>query len=314
MSAVLDQLRISAKRLRRSVIFPESSDDRVIEAAKLFAQQNLGTAVLLNPPEDFEPGYQLQAIRSEEVIEECAAVLFEARRHRGMTVEQAVEELQNPLLVAAILVRTGYVHAAVAGSVASTSDVLRAGLRGIGTDRKGGLVSSFFLMDFNEETLTYADCGVVPEPDDEQLAQIAINAADNHLRLTNDPPLVAMLSFSTLGSASHPSVERVQRATALIRQQRPDIEVEGELQFDAAFVPDVAKRKAPHSRVAGHANVFVFPSLDAGNIAYKITQRLGGARAIGPVVQGLARPMMDLSRGCSVEDVVDVAVIAANLA
>ncbi|MEM8681423.1 MAG: phosphate acyltransferase, partial [Planctomycetota bacterium] len=213
MSLVLERLRQTARERQSCVVFPETSDERVLQAAQLFADQELGTALLLNPPETFEPRPGLRALRQEDVLEECATRLVELRKHRGMTVEQAREELRNPLLVAALLVRLGHAAAAVAGSVASTADVLRAALRGIGVAEEGGLVSSFFLMQLAEEVVTYADCGVVPDPDAAQLAEIAIAAADNHQRLTGESPQVAMLSFSTLGSAEHPSSEKVRQAT-----------------------------------------------------------------------------------------------------
>jgi phosphate acetyltransferase len=207
----------------------------------------------------------------------------------------------------------GGADAGVAGSTSTSASVIRAGLLGLGTARVGGLVSGCFVMQRGDQMFTYADASVNPQPNAAQLAEIAISAADAHRLVTGNEPLVAMLSFSSYGSAKHADVDKVRAALELVREQRPDLCVDGEVQFDVAIDPEIGQRKAPGSPVAGKANVFIFPDLDAGNIAYKITERLGGYKAIGSLVLGLAKPWVDLSRGCSTQDVVDAAMAASRM-
>jgi phosphate acetyltransferase len=238
-------------------------------------------------------------------------IFFNLRKHKGITIEQARETVVRDLFFGAMMVREGMADGSVAGSTASTGDVMRAGIQCVGMPEGISIVSSFFLMIFPDKAFSFADCAVVPNPDSNQLADIAISTADNHLKLTDKEPFVAMLSFSTKGSAQHELIDKVIEATKIVRTKRPDLNVDGEFQFDTAIIESIGKKKAPGSHVAGKANVMIFPDLNAGNIAYKIAQRLGGAEAIGPLVQGLNKPCFDLSRGCSVDDIVNTVSFAA---
>ena len=247
------------------------------------------------------------------LVDEAAGFCSPAVRDRAETSSWRERiDLDDPLHVAALMVAAGEADACVAGATRTTPDVVRAALFCVGTRPGVDLISSCFVFVLPDGTvITYGDCGVVPEPDAGQLASIAVATAATHAQLAGEEPRVAMLSYSTRGSAEGPRVDLVRAATELVRAREPGLAVDGELQFDAAWVPEVAASKAPDSPVAGRANVFVFPDLDSGNIAYKITQRLAGAQAFGPLLQGTGGVIHDLSRGCSVDDIVTVATIAA---
>ena len=244
--------------------------------------------------------------------EEWTDKFFELRKHKSISREDAANTLKDVLFFGAFVVREGLADGAVAGSINTTGNILRAGIQAIGLAENVSVVSSSFIMALRDgRILTFADCAVIPDPDQEQLASIAISSAQTHEKLVKEKPNVAMLSFSTKGSATHEDIDKVLNAMSIVKKKMPDLNIDGELQFDAAFLESVGNKKAPDSRVAGRANVYIFPDLDAGNIGYKIAQRIGGAEAIGPIIQGLRKPYNDLSRGCSVEDIINVACICA---
>ncbi len=328
MSATLERIRRLATARPQRLLLAEPGDARVVHAAARLARDGRARVTVVGDPAVAratarEAGAHLHGV---ELLDAAAAGLVAATRAalaaaRGerLTGEALERAAADPLFQAAARVRAGEADALVAGAERTTADVLRAALWLIGLAPGVRSVSSFFLMVLpapggRERPLTFADCGVLPDPTPEQLAELACLAADHHRQLTQEVPHVAMLSFSTRGSAEHPHVVKVREATALARARRPDLHIDGELQADAALVPDVGRRKAADSVVAGHANVLVFPDLDAGNIGYKLVQRLAGAAAYGPILQGLARQANDLSRGCSSDDVVEVSTIACALA
>ncbi len=322
MKNIIDELLRRAQKLQKHIVLPEGEDPRVGRAADCLVEQGICSVTLIGDPQKIVTGIAQNSSSIEIIhLKESAPNLnefterFWPRQKEKLESKRAAQKLlMDPLYYAAVMVEAGYADGCVAGSIATTGDVLRAAIRCIGLKENRSIVSSTFLMGLkNGKVLTYADCGVVPYPNASQLADIAVESAKTHQLLTEEEPKVAMLSFSTHGSARHSSTELVLDALKLAKEKAPDLAIDGELQFDTAFVPEVARRKAPDSDVAGNANVFIFPNLDAGNIAYKITERLAGATATGPILQGLAKPMMDLSRGCSWQDIVNAACVAILL-
>lgn len=311
---IIDQIRVKASNSKKTIVLPRSSDERVIKAAEYLHNQGLCKVILIKNENHLSFDSVIEVIdpRTDKNLSSYAEAFFNKRKHKGITLEQATQIIQDPLFFAASMVAQGEADACVAGSVSTTGDVLRAAIQTIGLKTGSNVVSSIFLMSFNDgKVFSYGDCAVVPYPTSEQLATISIDSAATHYALTGEEPKVAMLSFSTKGSAQHERVDLVEEALELAKKQNPLLKIDGSLQFDAAYVDSIGKSKAPDSEVAGKANVFIFPNLDAGNIGYKITERLAGATATGPIIQGLAKPMMDLSRGCSWEDIVNTSCVAA---
>lgn len=329
MSSLLERWKESARLTPQRLVLAEAGDERVFGATRILAQQGIARVTLVTPPGGLHDASAAQALGRAgvvlvdagggEEIARTAAALTAARGDRLAAADREVLS-RDPLFQAAARVREGLADCLVAGASRTTSDVLRAALWLIGLAPGTSLVSSCFVMvipasaSASSRTLVFADCGVVPDPDARQLAEIGVQAAEHFERLIGETARVAFLSFSTNGSAQHPRVEKVREAVRLARASRPDLAIEGELQADAALDPDVSRRKGVGGAVAGRANVLVFPDLDSGNIGYKLVQRLAGAAAYGPILMGLRSQANDLSRGCSVEDVVQVSLIACTLA
>ncbi len=324
---VIDSLRQRATALRKTVALPETEDDRTFYAAAMALDAGICNVVLIGNPDHIAQrlsalSVDVNVVRivdptDDETIARCAQTYMKARSHKNPTEEEARQVVADPLYCATCLLKMGEVDATVAGAAHSTAEVLRPLLRIVGCAPEVDTVSSCFIMTIphsqvgHKGVLLFADCGVVPQPTAQQLADIAISTAQSARLYLQTEPKVAMLSFSTKGSAQHPDVEKVVEATQIVRRKTSALIIDGELQADAALLPEVAQFKDPQGLLGGRANVLIFPDLDAGNIGYKLTQHLSGGHAYGPLVQGLARAGMDLSRAASAEDIVNVMAVAA---
>lgn len=329
---LFERLTKRAAENRRSIVLPEGTETRNLQAADRILFENLADIILIGNPDEIKARASELGLcnidkarivdpADKDVIDKYAPLFFELRKKKGVSMEDARRFTSNELYLGCLMVKAGDADGMVSGAIHTTGDVLRAAFQVIKTRPGIDTVSGAFLMllppdsPFGEDgIMVFADCAVVPDPDARQLAQIAVCAAETAHNVAGIHPRVAILSFSTKGSASHERVDKVIEATKLAHEMAPDLELDGELQTDAAIVPVVAAQKAPQSHVAGHANVLVFPSLEVGNIAYKLVQRLAGVEAVGPLLQGLAAPVSDLSRGCVATDIYKTIIMTANQA
>lgn len=325
--ALMDKIKNKAKADKKSIVLPEGTEERTVQAAAIIVREGVANPTLLGDIDEIKKvaekfqvdltGVTLIDPQKAENFEEYVETFYEMRKAKGMTMEKAAETMKNTLYYGVMMIKKGAADGMVAGAINTTGNTLRPALQILKTAPGIPIVSSCFIMEVPNKSygdngvLIFADCAVNIDPSDKDLAAIAVASAETAKSLAGMEPKVAMLSFSTKGSAKHELVDKVTSATAILKEMAPDLCVDGELQADAALVASVGKLKSPGSTVAGEANVLIFPDIQAGNIGYKLVQRLAGAEAIGPICQGLAAPVNDLSRGCSVEDIVSVTAMTA---
>ncbi|ADL12534.1 phosphate acetyltransferase [Acetohalobium arabaticum] len=321
------EIKEEAQAAGKTIVLPEGEEPRMIKAVPQILEEELADIILLGEESKLQEiadeesvdisGAEIIDPKEADRLDEFGSTYYELRKHKGISKEEALEQMEDPLYFGAMLVKEGIADGLVAGALNATANVLRPVIKIIGTEEEVSIVSGSFLMivpdcEYGADgKMLFADSGVFPEGSPEELAEIAISSADTFEALTGEEPKVAMLSFSTKGSAEHPLVDKMREAAEICKEKAPDLEVDGEMQGDAALVPEIGAKKAPDSDVAGNANVLIFPDLNGGNIAYKLVQRLAGADAFGPLIQGSALPVNDLSRGCSVSDIVTVTAITA---
>ena len=326
---ILKRIYQNAQKYQKRIVLPEGTEPRTLRATEIILNQKLAQLILLGNPEEIskaaeEIGVNIEGAtivdpKTDPRREAYAGLMVEIRKSKGLTLESALELLNDPLYFAPLMIKSGDADGELAGAINATGDVLRPAFQYVKTLPGVTVVSGAFLMFVDphfghDGILVFADCAVMPDPDERQLAEIAVTTARTAKAIVGMDPRVAMLSFSTMGSAQHPLVDKMVNATRIAREMDPELKIDGEMQLDAALIPEVGRLKAPNSEVAGRANILVFPGLESANIGYKLVQRLGKAEAVGPVLQGMAAPINDLSRGCSVSDIVNMVAITANQA
>lgn len=323
---LINQIKEKAAQLNKKIVLPEGSEPRTLKATEIILNEKIAQVVLLGDKAEIQnkalelgvkiDGAQIIDPKTDPKRSEYADLMVEIRKSKGLTKDAALTLLNDPLYFGPVMIKAGDADGELAGAINATGDVLRPAFQFVKTLPTSSVVSGAFMMitdsTFGHEgILVFADCAVMPDPDAQQLAEIAVTSANTAKAIVGLEPKVAMLSFSTMGSAKHPAVDKVVEATKIAKEMAPEMLIDGDLQLDAAIVSEVGKLKAPNSEVAGQANVLVFPTLEAGNIGYKLVQRFANAEAIGPVLQGMAAPINDLSRGCSVSDIVNMVAVTA---
>lgn len=328
---LINQIHESAKKLNKRIVLPESTEERTLKAANILIEKGIAEIILIGNPDKIKQKAKesgLSQITKASITDpenhpkkkDYIELLLELRKHKGLTKEEASKLVEDPLYLSTLMIKNGDADGEVAGAENATGDVLRPAFQIVKTKPGINVVSGAFIMTLQDKNfgenglMVFADCAVHPNPTANELAEIAVSTADTTKAIAGFEPKIAMLSFSTKGSAKHEMVDKVVEATKIAKEKRPELKIDGELQADAAIVEAIGKKKAPDSEIAGNANVLIFPTLETGNIAYKLVQRIAHAEATGPVLQGMAAPINDLSRGCSVEDIVNLVAITANQA